>query len=61
MHESGMHPDLFGKFGFIVKAAGNTMIIGLGEDLCIPVFCNLLEQARASGLHFSSLFDNGTG
>jgi hypothetical protein len=61
MHESGMHPDLFNKFGFIVKTAGNTMIIRLGKDLCVLVSGNLPEQGKSIRTPFFKLFNKGAG
>jgi hypothetical protein len=56
-----MHPDLLSKFGFVMEAAGDAVVVCLGEDLCIPVFGNLLEQGKGIRAPFFKLFDKGAG
>ena len=61
IHQVGMHFRLFHKLRFVAKTASYTMVIGLAEQLGIPVPCDLVKKGEDIRPPFFQLLDKRPG
>ena len=61
IHQVGMHFCLFDKFPFVAKTAGDAMVVGLPQQLGIPVTGNLVKEGQDIRLPLLQLLNKRSG
>ena len=61
IHQVRVHPGLVDKFRFVAKAAGDAVVVGLPEQLGIPVTGHLVEEGQDIRLPLLQLLDKCSG